>query len=172
MKRGETCTEILDDVQFVINPTDVTNLLFAAANVDTIFRNYNADCIFIQDMSKNRSAVVLASLLNTLPVYLIGTRKQPHDECLSRFDELATPLMSTDTINNFNETLCFKDVEQNFMYEETIYVNLKFPPEPDWFLKHLYYAVEPVELYSLVNYALPNYVRIDDEIDDKKELMH
>ena len=170
MNRGEACIEILDDVQFIISPEDVTSLLFAASNVDTILKNHRPSRIFIQDISKNRSAVTLTSLLNALPIYIIGNGKQARDKYLSRFGASTTSLMSTDTINNFNDTICINNVEENFMYEETISVNSTFPPEPDWFLKHLYYAFEPVELYSLANYALPNYVQIGVEIDNKKRI--
>lgn len=170
MNKGERCVEILDAIQFIVDPNDVSSLCFAASNVDTIIKNNNAKRIFVQDNSQNVSAVTLASLLNELPMYLINTNGNLQNPLPSMFDNFVKHISINDTFFNFNQITSTNEFDEKCAYMDYTLISERFPPEADWFLKYLFYTVKPETLYSQANYFLPNYVSASDTISDAKRL--
>ena len=166
MNKGEVCVEIYDDIQFIINSHDVTSLCFAASNVDTLIKSNKAKRIFVQDESKNLSAVTLGSVLNELPVYLVCS-KSAHQTfqhpMLGGFLNRVIPTVST---QNFLDSACVNELEENVSDEELTLVTSTFPPNNDWFYEYLYYSVDPEHLYSHSNFVLPNYIPLGKIVDE------
>lgn len=158
MNKGETCIEIFDDIQFIINSDDVNGLCFGAANVDTIIKIHKAQRIFVQDNSKNLSAVTLASLLNELDVYLVATENTPQILHPSMLNAFVQRLIPTRSKQNFFNSGYVNETKENVTDEELTLVTSMFPPKSDWFYEYVYYLVKPENLYSHNNYILPNYV--------------
>lgn len=168
MNRGEICIEILDDVQFIINSDNVKGLCYGATNVDTIIKTHKAQRIFIQDDSKNLSAVTLASLLNELDVYLIVTENTPQILQPAMLNTFVKPLFPTRSKQNFSDNGYVNETAKKVTDEESTLVTSVFPPRSDWFYDYIYYLVKPENLYSHNNYALPNYVAEGTTIGTQK----
>lgn len=158
MNKGEICIEILDDVQVIINSDDVTGLCHGAANVDAIIKTHKAQRIFVQDNSKNLSAVTLASLLNGLDVYLVVTENTSQILQPSMLNAFVKPLIPTRSKQNFFNSGYLNETAEKVTDEELTLVTSMFPPKSDWFYEYYYYLVKPDNLYSHNNYSLPNYV--------------
>lgn len=166
MNKGELCFEICEDIQFIINSNDVTSLCFAASNVDTIIETNKAQRIFVQDKSKNLSAVTLGSVLNELPVYLVGAENSHQTFQPPMLGEFVNRVIPTVTTQNFLDSACINELGEKVADEELTLVTSTFPPKNNWFYEYLYFSVDPEHLYSYANFALPNYIPLGNIVDE------
>ena len=143
MNKGDMCIEIYDDIQFIINSRDVTSLCFAASNVDAIIKNYKAQRIFVQEESKNLSAVTLGSVLNELPVYLVCAENSHQTFRPPMLGEFVNRVIPTASTQNFLDSACGNELREKVADEELTLVTSTFPPKHDWFYEYLYYSVDP-----------------------------
>ncbi len=166
MNKGDMCIEIYDDIQFIINSRDVTSLCFAASNVDAIIKNYKAQRIFVQEESKNLSAVTLGSVLNELPVYLVCAENSHQTFRPPMLGEFVNRVIPTASTQNFLDSACGNELREKVADEELTLVTSTFPPKHDWFYEYLYYSVDPKYLYSYSNFVLPNYIPLGNIVDE------
>ena len=166
MNKGEICVEIYDDIQFIIKSNDVTSLCFAASNVDTLIKINKAKRIFVQDESKNLSAVTLGSVLNELPVYLVCAENSHQTFQPPILGEFVNRVIPTASTQNFLDSACGNELREKVADEELTLVTSTFPPKNDWFYEYLYYSVDPKNLYSYSNFMLPNYIPLGNIVDE------
>ena len=166
MNKGEVCVEIYDDIQFIINSDDVTSLCFSASNVDTLIKSNKAKRIFVRDESKNLSAVTLGSVLNELPVYLVCAKSAHQTFQPPMLGEFLNHVIPTASTQNFLDSACVNEREENVSDEELTLVTSTFPLKNNWFYEYLYYSVDPEHLYSYSNFVLANYIPFGKIVDE------
>ena len=168
MNRGETCVEICDETQWIIPANDERDLCYAATNVIDIIRQNEGKRIFVQCQSKNLAAVILASFLSELPVYLVNvdhTSSQGFSYLLKSF---TTEIRSECTIKNFKKSELLNKFEKKPLDEEMTLKSSYFPPKSNWFCDYVFFSVIPASSYSLNNYSLPNYLEDGRSASDEQ----
>lgn len=158
MNKGEKCVEILEKTVWIIPSDDERRLCYAAANVIEILKNNHVHRVFVQGGSKNIDAIILASILSALDIYVIDTREGSATIIPSLLD-FATQLFTTEqTKMNFLQSESTEDRDEHDTDENEVQIYTHFPPEKNWFYVCNFFSVVPANEYSKNNYALPNYV--------------
>lgn len=158
LNRGEKCVEVLDYSTWIIPSKDEVSLCFAATNVIDIIKNNEADRVFVQSGSKNIDAVILASLLSELKLYVIDYREDSINLPLSLLSGISKLYTSQETKLNFLQSGSATNVGEEVIGEDKIFLSPHYPPERNWFQSHNFFSIIPASLYSHNNYSLPNYI--------------
>ena len=170
LNQGERCFEIVDNKMWIITVKDNRTLCHAAANILDIIDNHRSQRIFVQGASKNIDAVLLASALSGLPVFLMDAA----DNSLSINSSISNgvaKIYSTDlTKLNFSQSRIELNEEEEPMDNNVVLVSPRYPPKRDWFLNHTFFTVVPEKKYSHDNYSLPNYVVEGSEVDNQQRV--
>jgi hypothetical protein len=170
LNQGERCVEIVDSTTWVITVKDNSTLCHAAANILDIIDNHRSQRIFVQGTSKNIDAVILASALSGLPVFLVDAA----DNSLSINSSISngvTKIYSTDlTKLNFSQSMIELNEEEDPMDDNVVLVSPRYPPKPDWFHNYTFFTIVPEQQYSHDNYSLPNYVVEGSEVDNQQRV--
>ena len=153
---------------WIITVKDNRTLCHAAANILDIIDNHRSQRIFVQGASKNIDAVLLASALSGLPVFLLDAA----DNSLSINSSISNgvaKIYSTDlTKLNFSQSSIELKKEKEPGDDNVVLVSPHYPPKRDWFHNHTFFSVVPEKKYSHDNYSLPNYVVEDSEVDNQQ----
>ena len=101
MNRGEKCVEVLEPSTWIIPSKDEASLCFAATNVLTILKNNDARRVFVQGSSRNINAIILASFLTELDVFVIDYTEATINPNLSLLGNIFKFNTSEETKLNF-----------------------------------------------------------------------
>ena len=170
LNQGERCFEIVDNKMWIINVKDNRTLCHAATNILDIIDNNRSQRIFVQGASKNIDAVLLASALSGLPVFLMDAA----DNSLSINSSISNgvaKIYSTDlTKLNFLQSRIESNKKEESVDDNVVLVSPRYPPKCDWFHNHTFFTVVPEQKYSHDNYSLPNYVAEGSEVDNQQRV--
>ena len=170
LNQGERCFEIVDNKMWIITVKDNRTLCHAAANILDIIDNHRSQRIFVQGASKNIDAVLLASALSGLPVFLMDAA----DNSLSINSSISNgvaKIYSTDlTKLNFLQSRIESNKKEESVDDNVVLISPSYPPKRDWFHNHTFFTVVPEKKYSHDNYSLPNYVEEGSEVDNQQRV--
>ena len=168
MNRGEKCVEVLEPSIWIIPSKDETSLCFAATNVIEILKNNDVHRVFVQGSSRNINAIILASFLTELDLFVIDYTEASISPNLSLLGNIFKFNAPEETKLNFLHSGSTTKNAKEVIDENKILLSSHYPPEKNWFYSHNFFSIIPATSYSHNNYSLPNYLEEGASVNDQQ----